>query len=273
MLKQVEVTNRRGMTLSLEMEENESGYQINGIDGLDPPKATLVSSSFAEQDGEEFQSAHLMRRDIKIGLDLHPDFVDETYTSLRKKLRTYFMPKTPVKLRFILDTGLYLDIQGIVENHDSSMFSTAPGVVIGVACFKPDLIDPRIVSLAGSTVSTSTPTVIDYLGDVETGTILTLNVNRTMSGFTIYNNREDGTMAQLDFAGSLLAGDVLVVSSLRGNKGITLTRGGISSSYLYGRPYSSDWIDLMEGLNQFRVYAPGASVPYVLEYQTRYGGI
>lgn len=273
MLKQVTVTNRRGMTLALETLQNDDGIQIAEIQGLDPVKATLVSTSFAGLDGSQFQSARRGSRNIKLKLDLQPDFIVDTFTSLRKKLYTYFMPKSEVNLRFLLSTGLYLDIVGIVEEHSSAMFEQDPIVEVGLMCFQPDFVDPRMVTYAGSTVATGTTHAIDYPGSVEAGTVLTLNVNRVLTAFTIYNTGEDGILTQLDFNGSLISGDVLVISSLHGAKGITLTRSGVSSSYLYGRSAQSGWIELMEGINQFRVYAPGDPVPYELEYLVRYGGL
>jgi hypothetical protein len=122
-------------------------------------------------------------------------------------------------------------------------------------------------------VDDSTNTEIDYPGTIETGTVLTLNVNRVLAAFTIYNMDEAGNLSQLDFDGSLLNGDQLIISSLRGSKGITLIRASVSSSYLYGRSAQSSWIEFLEGLNEFRVYAPGDPVPYELEYIVRYGGL
>lgn len=273
MLKQVDVTNSRGMTLSLEVFENESGYQIADWDGLTPVKATLVSTSFATLDGSQFQTARREPRNVKLKLDLQPDFVTDTYTSLRKKLYTYFMPKSQITLRFHDTTGLYLDIVGIVEDHSASIFEEDPPVDISIMCFQPDLVDTRMVTYSGSTVDTGTTHAIDYPGNIEAGTVLTMNVNRTLSSFSIYNTGEDGVLKQLDFSGSLIAGDTLVVSSLKGNKGITLTRAGIGSSYLYGRSPQSAWIELIEGINQFRVYATGDPIPYTLEYLRLYGGL
>lgn len=261
------------MTLSLEMQENDTGYQVAGIEGLDPVKASLVSTSFAGLDGEQFQSAKREPRNIKIKLDLQPDFVADTYASLRRNLYTYFMPKSEVTLRFHLESGLSLDIVGVVETMDSDMFSQEPAIDISLMCYQPDLIDPRMQTLAAATVSDGATHDIDYVGEVETGVVLTLNVNRSLPAFTIYNTGEDGVLQQLDFSGALIAGDVLVISSLRGAKGITLTRSGVSSSYLYGKTPQSAWIEFSQGINEFRVYAPGDPVPYVLEYRVRYGGL
>lgn len=273
MLKQLDITTRRGTVLSLEMEENDSGYQIAEIEGLDPVKATLVSTSFSGVDGQQFQSARRDARNIKLSLDLQPNFVTDTYTTLRRQLNSFFMPKSQITLRFFMTTGLYLDIVGVVEDLSAPLFEEDPEIEISIMCYKPDFIDPRMVEIVGGTVADNTFLELGYPGTVETGMVLTLNVNRTLPAFSVYNMGEDGVLSQLDFSGSLITGDQLVVSSLKGAKGITLLRSGVSSSYLYGKSTQSGWIEFSEGINQFRVYAPGDPVPYVLEYLVRYGGL
>lgn len=273
MLEQVDITTRRGTSLSFDMFENNSGYQVQDIEGLGPVKATLVSSDYSGMDGLEFQSASRGARNIKLILDLEPDGVTETYTSLRTRLDSFFMTKTQIKMRFTKSSGLYVDIVGVVEDVSVPIFAEDPVVTISIMCFLPDFLDPRMVTLDGVTVSGATLTAIDYPGTVETDTVLTMNVNRSMSGFTIYNTPETGILQQLDFSAALLNGDVLVISSVRGSKGIFLTRTGITTSLLYGKTPQSSWIQLDEGINNFRVYAPGDPVPYQLDYTVRYGGI
>ena len=183
------------------------------------------------------------------------------------------MPKAKITMRFYDTSGLYLDIEGVVEDMSSPMFEQDPNVTISVMCYQPDFIDTQMVTVEGLTVDDGTNTEIDYPGSVEAGTVLTLNVNRALDEFTIYNMDEGGNLYQLDFSDPLLAGDVLVVSSLKGNKGITRTRASVTSSVLYGRSAQSSWIQFVEGLNQFRVYAEGDPIPYVLEYVVRYGAL
>jgi hypothetical protein len=274
MLTQVDFKNPRGITLVLPMDEDEAGsYQVVDIEGLDPGKAVLVSRGSAGSDGEQFQSAKRPPRNIKVKLEFDPDFAPKGYTELRNDLYTWFMPKSSVSMRYHLDTGLYLDIDGFVESCDSPMFEQDPDATISIMCYKPDFIDTNIVSLDGNTVSDDTNTVIAYPGTVEAGTVVTLNCNRDVTSFSIYNQDEGGNDYQLDFDEPLLNGDQLVISSLRGNKGITRTRSGVSSSLLYGRSAQSSWINLFEGNNNFRVYAEGDPVPYTLEYVVRYGGL
>jgi hypothetical protein len=273
-LTKVEVTNSRGNVLTIPMVDDDiSSYLVSDIEGLEPVQATLTASSYAGMDGELFQSAKRSARNIKIKVDLDPDFVTDTFTTLRQNLYRYFNPKSIIKLRFYQDTGLYLDIQGVVEDFVTTLFDQNPSVNISVMCYQPDFTDPRIIQIDGHTVADTTNTDIEYAGSVETGIVLTLNVNRPVSDFTIYNIDEGGNIQQLDFTGALIADDVLVVSTLSGAKGITLTRAGVPSSYLYGRSAQSSWIQLFEGTNHFRVYTSAEPVPYVLEYVVRYGGL
>lgn len=272
-LQQVDITNSRGNVLSLQVEQDDNPYQINTIEGLDPGKANLVSTSSAGQDGETYQSGKRPARNIRLKLDFDPDFSTKSYSELRSDLYAWFMPKTRITLRFFLSTGLYVDIDGIVESMDSPLFVDDPDATISIMCYQPDFVDGRMASLPGFTVADGTNTEIDYPGTVEAGTVLTINFNRAASGFSIYNTDEGGNVQQLDFTDPMLTGDILIVSSLNGSKGITRTRTGVSSSVLYGRSSQSSWINLREGLNQFRVYASGDPIPYTLEYAVRYGGL
>lgn len=272
MLYKFDVTNWRGQTLTLNMEEDEGGIQVAEVEGLDPVKAALTSSN-SVLDGEEFQHAKRGPRNIVIKADLEPDFDTETYFSLRRKLYKHFPTKSQVDLRFYLTTGLSLDIKGIVEEISAPSFEQDPTVQISLMCFQPDFLDPRVLTISGNTVSDNTNTVIDYPGDIEVGVVLVLNPERPVDAITMYNTNEGGRLDQLDFTLDLEAGDQLVISSLAGAKGVTLTRDGVSSSVLYGRSSQSSWIQLFEGLNEFRVYATGDPIPYELEYVVRYGGI
>lgn len=272
-LQQVDITNSRGSVLSLQMEQDDGPYQINAIEGLDPGKAVLISTSSAGQDGETYQSSKRPARNIKLKLDFDPDFAPKSNSELRNDLYAWFMPRARITLRFFLSTGLYVDIDGVVESMDSPLFVDDPDATISIMCFQPDFVDGRLASVPAFTVSDSTNMPIDYPGTVDAGTVVTVNFNRASSGFSIYNTDESGAVQQLDFSGALLNGDKLVVSSLAGSKGITLTRAGVSSSFLFGRSSQSSWINLSEGVNQFRVYAVGDPIPYTLEYAVRYGGL
>src|SRR5437868_144697 len=98
LLKALAVTNSRGSVLSLPLEDPSEGYIVREIKGLDPVKATLVSSSFANNDGEQFHSARRESRNIVVTLDLEPDYAVRGVKELRDQLLNFFMPKTAADL-------------------------------------------------------------------------------------------------------------------------------------------------------------------------------
>lgn len=282
LLNALDVTNSRGSVLSLPLEDISGGFLVKDIQGLDPVKATIVSSSFANLDGEQYHSSRREARNIRIQLGLEPDYAIEDVKSLRDELYQFFMPKTKAVLGFhmfdrfaenILDQALDLKIDGRIESFESSLFTKEPSVDISVMCFDPDFYDPVSVIFAGSTTENPLETQLTYPGTVETGVLLTLNVDRDLPEFTIYHRPPDESLRTIDFTYPLLAGDVLKISSVVGAKSVLLTRAGVESSVLYGVSPQSGWLEIQPGINNLRVYAEGAPIPYTIEYIKKYGGL
>jgi hypothetical protein len=272
MLTLLEVRGQGG-TLSLPLGDETLGYDVQDIQGLDPVKASLVSSSFAQQDGAQFQSARRDARNITMTLGLVPDYAIATVRSLRQALYPFFMPKSEVSLRFFMDDDLVVDIQGTVETMESAMFTKEPAVDISIMCWNPDFLESNSITLSGNTTAGTTDTTLEYSGTVESGVEFVLNVNRTMSGFTMYHQTPDGTIRTMDVEASLVSGDIVTISTVSGFRFARLTRAGVESSILYGIPSQSNWMEFLHGTNAFRVYASGAAVPYTMTYTRRYGGL
>lgn len=275
MLVRVEVRTRQGTLLSLPLEDTSSGLYIEEIEGLDPVKATLVSSSFANVDGEQHHSSRREARDIKLKVGIDTNYVTNTVRSLRSRLYSFFMPKSEVFLRFVHSDGFVADIVGTVEDFDTPIFTKEPRADISIRCFGPDFVVPTPVVHELTTVDgTEGWTNIDYEGTVETGIVVELTLNRVEQALTIYNLSPGGVLRQLDFSALLAVGDKLRISTVAGSKGATLLRATTLTSVLYGISPQSAWIELEEGINKFRIYATGTpAIPYTLEYVTRYGGL
>lgn len=278
MLERVEVRTPQGTLLNLPLEDVSSGLFIETIEGLDPVKATLVSSSFAGVDGEQNHSSRREARDVKLLVGIETDYVTNTVGGLRKRLYSFFMPKATVYLRFVHDDGFVADIVGTVETFETPIFTQEPQAAISVHCFNPDFVVPSPTVLNLVTVDGTEPdegwTEIEYDGTVGTGIVVELTMNRVEQALTIYNLQPGGNLQQLDFSSLLAVGDVVRISTVSGSKGATLTRAGTLTSVLYGVSPQAAWITLEEGTNKFRVYATGTPpIPYTIEYLTRYGGL
>lgn len=275
MLTRVDVSTPQGDLLSFQLDDEEAPYLIQDIDGLDPVKATITTTAFAGLDGVQFQSARREARNIVITAGLNPNPLTDTVRGLRSRLYAFFMPTTKVDLTFYDDEGPDVTISGVVEDAPAPLFTQEPAMNISVMCPTPDFVDVSTTHIAdGMTTSSNTGRILPYSGTSKTGTVITLNVNRTLSDFTIYHQPPNDDLRQLDFSAPLVAGDVLTINSVTGSKGVTLTRGGTITSLLYGKSPQSSWIEFLPGGNNvITFYATGAGVPYTLDYVARYGGL
>ena len=273
MLTKVEARDRLGALLAFQLDDVSNGFVVKEIEGLDPVKATITSSSFALLDGAQFQSAKREPRNIKITLGLEPNYTFDTVRDLRNRIYGFFMPKVEVNLRFYDSDDLVVDIWGRVETCDSPLFVKEPEIVISIMCFSPDFIDQESVEISDDTTDDENEFLISYQGTVETGIIFTLHVDRTIGDFTIYHRPPDGTIRSFQFSELLFDTDVVRISTIQGDKSATLTRSGVDSSILRAVPPQSSWIQLMPGPNYIRVYVEGASIPFELAYTPRYGGL
>lgn len=274
MITAVDIRNPQGSVLPLALGNPYNGLVVKDIDGLDPVKATIVTSSFAGLDGTQYHTSHRDQRNIVIHLDLRPEYGSMPVSQLRKQvLYKFFMPKMPIDMTFHQSDGPDVIISGRVETCGAPQFTKTPAVDISIICFDSDFIDPAPVSIPGLTVSNNIESLVTYNGDVETGIQFTLNVNRDLGEFTIYHRPPDGSLRSSDVAAPMMAGDVLRISTVSGSKSVVLTRGGVDLPFLYAWSPQANWIELGEGDNHIRVYAEGAPVPYSISYINRYGGL
>lgn len=273
MITKIEVTNVAGTVLTLLLDDYTNGFVLEDVQGLDPVKATIVTSKFAKKAGSQFQNSQRENRNLIVKIGLEPDYVLTSVRSLRWFLYDYFTPDAVVSLRLYDDDDLVVDISGHVESCDAPLFSKEPQMDVSIICTDPDFIVLDPVVEDGFTVSDTTEFFINYPGTAKTGFEFVLHVDRTLTDFTIYQTEPGGATKQFDFSASLVADDELTISTVEGNKFVNLLRGGVTSSVLYGVPSTSSWLELKRGFNNFRVYALGAPIPFTITYTPRHGGL
>ena len=273
MITNLEVRSAQGVLLNFPLDDITDGFAVADIEGLDPVPATIVSSSFARIDGTQYQSARREDRNIVLKLDYEPDYASSDVRTLRNKLYGFFMPKSIVMLRFISDDMPDVEITGRVESFNSPLFTADPRATISIMCNDPDFHELANTTFGGNTVSTTEEIAHTYQGTVETGFLFRMILNRTLSEFSINQRSFDGVTRSLEFQYPLLSGDILEISSVTGSKGAQLIRGGLGSSVLYGVSPYSDWVNLYPGVNNIRIAAAGAAIPWTIEYLPKYGGL
>lgn len=273
MLTRVDFTNRRGETLALPLEDISSGYVVAGIEGLGPVKATLVSSSFASMDGAQYHSSRREPRNLKVNLELEPDYILTSVEDLRNRLYAFFMTKSSVTAGFHMTGNRFVNILGQVESCEPPLFTQEPSVDISLMCFDPDFYDPILGLFQWGTTGTATEGLVNYLGTVDTGLELVLYINRTLPSFTFYIRTEDGVTRSMILTYSFVAGDVLRINTNSGSKSAILTRGGVATSLLYSLDPTSAWLTFQPGKNYVRILATGVEIPFDINYTLKYGGL
>lgn len=274
MITKVTVQTPYGSMLDMPLRNDGGGLVVKSIEGLDPVKASLVSTGFAQMDGKEYQSSSRDERNIKIQIGIFPDYATSTVRDVRNRLYRYLMPKSEVLLTFHMLSGEMYKISGRVETFDTAMFSSDPAVDISIMCFNPDFYGATAEIVLGNTSSDpgfSAP--IDYDGTVETGLKLTMTVNRAINEFSVMHLSSENKSSSMTFRWNLVAGDKVVISTVPGDKYVRLTHQIFTNSVLYAMSPDSVWTSLTPGPNNLYVYAAGAAIPYTIEYVNKYGGL
>jgi hypothetical protein len=280
MLTEVQVYNFQGSLLTMQLGEISNGIIVKRIEGLDPVKANIVSSSMANMDGAQYQSSRREIRNIVLTLGLEPDYLNEEVADVRKRLYGYFMPNSTVDLRFVMDDGNAFNISGRVETLQTPLFAQEPEVSISIICFDPDFLRSTedqfadVVFISGNSVSNTLTFNIENPGTVETGIGFHFSPTRNVNEFTLYNEPQNGRLQIMDFSIPLLAFDTLTINTVPGDKSILHYRNNnLLGSALYGLSPQSTWIELAPGDNAFRMFEAGAPLGFFLTHYIRYGGL
>lgn len=272
MLYKVEARTPRGDLLTLLLDDISNGYIVAEINGLDPVKASIVTTKFGNSRGAAYQSSTLPERNITLTLE-YDKFHEDSIEDLRNRLYPFFISGQEVSLRFYMDSGLTVDIDGYSESMESPLFVQDPKADISIICPEPDFVETTPTVQTGMFTSDGTPRYVDYPGTAPVGMVYVVDVANPMSDITFYQTTPNGALYSMEFAGSLLAGDKLTISTVEGNKYVTLKRAGVDSSALYGISPQSKWLQLEHGTNALRVYSSGPGSPVSITYTGVYGGL
>lgn len=275
MLNRIEIQRKDGGVLTLPIYD-ATNYQIKDIQGLDPVKANIVTSNFAHIDGTQFQASRREMRNLVIKLGIDSFGVGLTTQELRKELYSYLMPKTDVVIHFVRDNLPTVVISGQVESFDSPLFVKEPEATISILCFDPDFKSESEITFTALTQITAVDTNLVYDGEVDSGILFSYTPNQSVYSFTLQNTLSDGTVRKFIYdatASPILSGDTLTISTLPGNKYVTLTHLGAVKSVLWAMDPASDWITLQPGINKIRLSSYPNGLSYTIKYNSRFGGL
>lgn len=304
MIKEVTITNYLGESLSLELSNPwKNGIAVKEIDGLGPVKANINMTTISSGDGSRYNSARVGTRNIVFKLIL---LGSPSVEDARQKTYKYFPVKKPVSLVFETENRIG-KISGYVESNEPNIFSQQEETQISVVCENPYFVsikggETSVVTFFGtepmfefpfSNESLTDPLiefgniklrqeeVVYYDGDSNVGIIIHMHALGEVRQITIYNTGTRESM-KLDTdklktitGKGIIAGDEVTISTVKGDKYITLLRDGIVTNILNALGRDTDWFQLSKGDNRFAYTCDyGAEdLGFKIEFKTLYEGI
>lgn len=305
MIQSVTITNYLGESVKIVLSEDqpEHGMIIKSIDGLGPAKANINVTDLATNDGSLFNSARLDKRNItmQILLTEAPDI-----ETSRQRTYKYFPIKKQVEFLIELDNRI-AKTTGYVESNEPDIFSKEETMSISLICDYPyfysageggtnttvffgveplfefefeneDLEEPTIEF---GSIENETEKTVWYDGDAEVGVVITIHAIGEVRNITIYNT---GTREHMEIftdkieqltGKGIVAGDTIIITTIRGSKSIYLLRGGYYTNILNCISKDSDWFQLAKGDNVFAYICEYGSenLEFKIENQVIYEGV
>ena len=286
--------NAKGEQIVLTNRETE--YQVIGVDGLEPPKAALISSTVVGMDGAKFQSSRLEERNIVIRIRINGDV-----PANRNRLYRYVHAKQYCKVLY-KDALHSVFAEGHIDTIECPVFTNSEIMQISIVCHDPYLQSltemitniSRIMAMfsfpfsfgAGGLVEgtitdsaiefgrlDNNPNVNIFNEGIDTGLIIEMHI----SGGQVVNPALYNVYTREGFRFNLTLndGDIVTVNTNRGQKSVTLLRDGIKQNILNHIAAGSVWLQLHEGDNIFTVSADeGAESMFTYwKHRTRYEGV
>lgn len=305
MIKSVTITNYLGESIKIVLSEEDPvhGMIISKIDGLGPAKANINMTDLATDDGSLFNSARLETRNItmRILLTNAPDI-----ETSRQRTYKYFPIKKPLEFLIELDHRI-AKTTGYVESNEPDIFSKAEEMAISIICddpyfysagedgltttvfygiepvfefiFENESLEENLLEF--SAIENETEKTVYYEGDSEIGVVMTIHAVGDVRNITIYNTgtREHMTIdtdkIQAITGKGVIAGDSIIISTVRRNKSVYLLRDGLYTNILNSLTKDSDWFRLAKGDNIFTFIADEGSenLQFTIENQVIYEGV
>lgn len=264
------VENKRGNKLAFTQNEK---YTITAINGLGAPDAVINTADVGQFDGQRFNSSKVSMRNITMNIVISGDV--ET-----NRIALYQIFKAKEWIRFRYRNGLrdvYID--GYIESAPVNLFSQKQEVQVSILCPEPffkaaeEIIDDMnlVISLfyfpfsfeeSGEAISEYNEVaekVVLNSGDIENGMIIELKaIGKVVNPKVISSDT-------LEFFGlnyTMENGDVILISTEKGNKTVRLIREGIETNIFNYIMKDISWLQLKAGDNVF-VFEAEAGAEYL----------
>lgn len=304
MIRALIIKNYLGDIIRLELARPEdSGFVVKSITGLGPGTADINTTEVATNDGGLYNSSRLPTRNIVITLGyLWKDSIEDA----RQQSYKYFPIKKKLKLLIETDNR-QAEIEGYVEANNPYIFSKDEGTDISIICpdpffysagengknttifygveplfefpFENNSLTENLLEMG--MIQNQMEKVVNYDGDSEIGVTITIHSVGEASNIAIYNTgtreimRIDTNKIEKLTGSGIVAGDDIIICTVKGKKSIVLRRAGKTTNILNCLERNADWFQLAKGDNIFAYTAETGSsnLQFRIENRIIYEGV
>lgn len=281
MIHSFTIANYLGDQIEIDLRRPEiSGFLIQSVIGLGPVKANINTIEVATDDGSMYNSARLSQRNVVFQLIYRETVSGEAIEDVRQKSYKFFSVKREIEM--IIETdNRKVKTTGYVESNEPNIFSSQEGSQISIICpdpyfysiedkarnytnlygtnpsfefpFSNESIDTPLLEFGD--IQTNAEGLVVYQGDTEVGVTIFIHIigpvdnvqliNTTTKKKMSINTDKIKKMTGVDID----AGDDIVVSTIRGKKGVVFIKNGITHNVLNCLDKNTDWISIIPGDN------------------------
>lgn len=302
MIRGIVITNHNNESLELDLFHPEwSGLIVNSITGLGPPKANINANEVATMDGGIFTSARMTERNIVLSFAL---MFDPMIEDSRLRVYRYFPIKKRVSIEILTDYR-HAVCYGYVESVEPDIFSEKETVQVSVLCpdpyfyeleqsiyifsgvnplfefpFKNDSLTENLIEFGE--IREDNRSTLNYLGDVDTGILITCHVmSGTVENLRIWNveTREHMDIDTIKIKRltniTFSQGDDIIINTKIGERSIYLLHEGKYYNIISCINKDANWFQLTTGFNTFTFVADygESNMMMTVTYRNAYGGM
>lgn len=265
---------------------HKDDYKVTSITGLNPPGATISTSTVAGFDGERYNSSRLNKRNVVITV-----VINENVAKNLDEFNKLLLPKRYLKISYATkEKNVY--IEGYIESFEYDHFSNKVKCQISVVCPKPywraqdvemakmspvvDLFEfPFSIPAEGIAFGEYVGSMSEYFtnpGNVETGVLIDIEATKKVKNPLIVNAT---TGQQMKLLIVIDEGDHITINTERGNKSIILERNGEKTNALNTLDDTSEWLRLAPGSNRINYNADSGAdnMLITIKCPILYGGV
>lgn len=295
MITEVSSLTKGGESLNLDLFDPwSSGIAVKEITGLGPVKTELSLERYALIDGAFLKGARVGTRNVV--LTLIP--VGDDVQTERRKIYNFFPVGETITFG-VVTSQVAVKSSMIVESVEPNIFSERQEIGVSLIAIDPywRSNSPSITGLVGfndvtplfqfpfssgdnpkelifGDLSNASGKDINYLGDAETGIVITFSFNGNVSNLTVINQTYDEAMI-INKVKDFYRGEQLVLDTRPAKKSVKHIAGGKESFITGVLDIKSQWIKLHPGINTIGLQFVGNpnDMDISIEYETLYRGV